>query len=305
MLSSRLLKQFVAVAEQLHFGRAAAQLHMAQPPLSQAIKHLEELVGVQLLYRSKHVVALTPAGKSFLDDAREWLAHERRAIDAARRADRGITGRATIGFVGSVSYALLPRLLRDLRARYPDIHIDLRELTSTEQIDALRSGKIDVGIVRLPLSDATDITVHVIELERFIAVLPREHPLAGRSGIHLRELEQESFMVFPADKIPSLHAKFLFACEQAGFSPRIALQAWQMASMVSLVAAGMGVALLPAQVRNSPHKGVVYNDLLDPIEHLDLKIAVAWRADSQSPGVRAMQAILAQGGAAPANAATR
>jgi DNA-binding transcriptional LysR family regulator len=305
MLSSRLLKQFVAVAEQLHFGRAAHQLHMAQPPLSQAIKHLEELIGVQLLSRTKHSVTLTPAGLSFLEDAREWLAHERRAIDMARRAGKGVTGRATIGFVGSVSYALLPKLLREFRARYPEIHIDLRELTSTEQVDGLRNGRIDVGIVRLPLSDAADIALHVIETERFIAVLPRDHPLADKDGIHLRELEQENFMVFPPDKIPSLHAKFLFACEQAGFSPRIALQAWQMASMVSLVAAGMGVALLPAQVRNSPHQGVVYKDLLDVSEHLELKIAVAWRSEKQSAGVLAMQAVLGHAGVAPRNASTR
>jgi DNA-binding transcriptional LysR family regulator len=305
MLSSRLLKQFIAVAEELHFGRAAARLHMAQPPLSQAIKHLEEVVGVVLLSRSKHSVALTPAGMAFLDDAREWLRHEQRAIDTARRASKGLTGRLAIGFVGSVSYALLPDLLRDFRTRYPGIHFDLRELTSTEQVDGLRSGRIDVGIVRLPLNDAADMTLHIVERERFVAVLPRDHRLAKASGIHLRELADDKFMTFPPDKIPSLHAKFLFACEEAGFSPHIALEAWQMASMVSLVAAGMGVVLLPAQVRNSPHEGVVYKDILDASEHLELKIAAAWRSDNLSAGVQAMRAILDQRDSERANAPTK
>ncbi|MCA3642494.1 MAG: LysR family transcriptional regulator [Methylobacterium sp.] len=129
MVHTRLLVQFVAVAEELHFGKAALRLHMAQPPLSQAIKNLEELVGVPLLSRNKHFVALTPAGAVFLEEARELLARGQRAIDAARRADQGVTGTLTVGFVGSVSYALLPRILRDFRVQFPSIHIDLRELT--------------------------------------------------------------------------------------------------------------------------------------------------------------------------------
>lgn len=293
MIPTRLLGQFVAVAEELHFGKAALRLHMAQPPLSQAIRNLEAIVGVPLLSRNKHFVALTPAGAAFLVEARELLLRGQRAIDIARRASQGLTGTITVGFVGSVSYALLPRILLQFRAQFPSIHIDLRELTSTEQIESLHGHKIDLGIVRLPLNNAADMELRTIETERLIAVLPRNHRLAGAKTLRLKDLADDAFMIFPSDKIPSLHAKFLLACEAAGFSPRIVLEAWQMASMVSLVAAEMGVALLPAQVRSSPHPGVVFKDLSDPFEHLELKVAAAWRPGVVSGPVRSMLSILA------------
>lgn len=292
MITGRLLRQFIAVAEELHFGRAAMRLHMAQPPLSQAIKHLEELIGVQLFTRSKHFVALTPAGSAFLIEARELLAHEQRAIDSARRASTGLIGRITIGFVGSVSYELLPKILRNFRSQFPSIHVDLRELTSTEQIESLRAHKIDLGIVRLPLNNAADMSVRTIDRERFVAVLPKDHRLAAASVVRLEDLADETFMIFPPEKIPSLHAKFLLACEEAGFSPRVTLEAWQMASMVSLASAGVGVVLLPAQVRNSPHAGVVYKDLSNQSDHLELKIAIAWRPDDFSAGVQSLLSVL-------------
>jgi DNA-binding transcriptional LysR family regulator len=297
MIPGRLLNQFIAVAEELHFGRAAVRLHMAQPPLSQAIKNLEQMIGVQLLTRSRHAVALTPAGKAFLEEARELIVQGQRAIDTARRASEGLTGRITIGFMGSVSYELLPRILREFRTRFPAIHVDLREQISVEQIENLLARKIDLGIVREPLSNAVGLNMRTIEVERLIAVLPNDHPLAVAESLRLEDLAQAPFMMFPADKSPNLHAKFLTACDSAGFSPRIAHEAWQVASMVSLVASGMGVALLPAQVRNSPHPGVVYKDLDDDAEHLELKIAAAWRPDNVSAGLHAMLSILGQHGA--------
>jgi DNA-binding transcriptional LysR family regulator len=288
MIAGRVLKQFIAVAEELHFGRAAARLHMAQPPLSQAIKHLEELVGVKLLTRSKHFVALTPAGVAFLEESRELLAHGQRAIDTAQRASKGLTGRIAIGFVGSGLYELLPRILRQFRTRFPSIHVELWELPSNDQVEGLLSRKIDLGIVRLPLDNAADIEIRAIVSERFIAVLPCDHPLAKSPNLRLEQLANDQFMVFRADKAPSLHAKFLFACDEAGFSPRIAMEASQMPSMVSLVAAGIGVALLPAQVRSSPHRGVVYRDLSNRSKYLELSIALAWRRDDISAGVHSM-----------------
>lgn len=294
MLSGRLLRQFVAVAEELHFGRAAARLNMAQPPLSQAIKQLENLVGVELLQRSKRFVRLTPAGSVFLRHAQDLIAGEQDAIEDARLAAQGLIGRVTIGFVGSVSYDLMPRLLQDFRLRFPNILVDLRELTSKEQVEGLLSRKVDVGIVRLPLTNIADLQVRPIARERFIAVLPHDHKLAAAEQVRLEDLADESFMIFPADRIPSLHSKFLFACEDAGFSPRIILEAWQMPSMVSLVATGFGVVLLPSQVRSLAHAGVVYKDIATPSRHLDLEIAVAWRDDNASAGVRSFLSVLPQ-----------
>jgi len=291
MISSRLLRQFIAVAQELHYGRAALRLHMAQPPLSQAIKQLEEIVGVTLLERSKHSVKLTAAGAVFLDHALNLVAQEQRAIDDARLAAKGLIGRLVLGFVGSVSYELMPKLLQQFRARFPAIQIDLRELTSKEQLDALMAGKIDAGILRLPLSNAADIQMRVIRHERFIAVLPKNHRLARAPQVDLAELRDESFMIFPADKIPSLHSKFVFACEEAGFSPRTVLEAWQMPSMVSLVASGFGIALLPSQVRSLVHRGVVYKEIRTKSAHLELQIALGWRRESSSAGVQSLLTI--------------
>lgn len=292
MIPGRLLNQFIAVAEELHFGRAAARLHMAQPPLSHAIKSLEDLVGVRLFERSKHFVALTPAGQAFLDEARDLLARGQKALDVARRASEGHIGSVTIGFVGSASYVLLPKILHILRRQIPEIHIDLRELASEEQVSALVAGTIDIGIVRLPVGNANDISMRTLATERFIAVLPKDHRLAKARSIRLKDLKHESFMVFPPNKIPSLHVKFLMACEDAGFSPRIVLEAWQMASMISLVAASIGIVLLPEQVRSSPHPGVVYKRLADQSEHLELKIALAWRHGDISASVRSILSVL-------------
>jgi len=294
MISSRLLRQFIAVAEELHYGRAALRLHMAQPPLSQGIKNLEGLVGVMLLERSRHSVRLTPAGAVFLTEARGLLAQEVRAVDAAQRAAKGVAGRVAIGFVGSVSYELLPRILQDFRLRFPAIDVDLREQTSKEQVDSLSSGKVDVGILRLPVSNAPDLQLRVIHRERFVAVLPRAHRLANAKSIRLNQLAKESFMIFPADRIPSLHGKFLFACAAAGFSPRTVLEAWQLPSMVSLVAAGFGVVLLPSQVCSLPHPGVVYKRVSDRCEHLDLEIAASWRAENLSAGMRSLLSVLSE-----------
>ncbi|MEH3087200.1 MAG: LysR family transcriptional regulator [Xylophilus ampelinus] len=292
MVTSRLLRQFVAVAEELHYGRAAARLHMAQPPLSQGIKRLEDIVGVRLLERSRHGVALTAAGQVFLDEARGLLAREAKAVEAARRAADGIVGRVTVGFVGSISYELLPRILQGFRARFPAVDLDLREHTSTEQIAGLLADKLDLGLLRLPVGNASDLRLRVVHRERFVAVLPRGHRLARARAVRLAQLADESFMAFPADRIPGLHAKFLLACAEAGFSPRTVLEAWQMPSMVSLVAAGFGVALLPAQVRSLPHPGVVHKPIADASAHLDLEIAACWHPENRAAGTRNLLAVL-------------
>ncbi len=299
MVSSRLLRQFVAVAEELHYGRAAARLHMAQPPLSQSIKRLESLVGVQLLNRSRHAVELTAAGQVFLAEARDLLAREAKAVEAARRAAEGVAGRVTIGFVGSISYELLPRILLGFRARFPGFDIDLVEQTSTEQIDGLLAGRLDVGLLRPPVNNAADLQMRVIHRERFVAVLPRGHRLARARAVRLAQLADESFMTFPADRIPGLHSKFLLACADAGFSPRTVLQAWQMPSMVSLVAAGFGVALLPAQACSLPHPGVVYKPIGDDSGHLALEIAACWHPANRSAGARNLLSLLTAPTGAP------
>lgn len=282
MISSRLLSQFIVVAEELHFGRAARRLHMSQPPLSQAIQRLEEQIGVALFERASRAITLTDAGRVFLREARYLEDQQAQAIAHTRQAGAGLMGTIVLGFVGSVSYGLLPELLTQFRKTHPDVAFDLRESTSIESIQELKARRIDLGIVRLPLGDANNIEMRIIKRERMIAVLPKDHPLASLPAIPLASLADETFMMFPADRVFSLHAKTLLACQAAGFSPRIGMDAWQMPTMVSLVAAGVGVALLPSQITNIPHPGVIYRELEDQMEHLELDIALAWLRDNRS-----------------------
>ncbi len=283
MFSSKLLQKFIVVAEELNFGRAAQRLHIAQPPLSQAIKRLEEIVGVELLARTKRSVNLTLAGEFFLEDARRLLALEEQAIANARRAKEGLAGRIKLGLVGSVSYGLLPDFLARFRKEHPNAVFDLSELSSKEQIQELHGRRIDAGILRVPVINAADLQMRTVIRERMVAVLPHKHRLASQSSISLASLSKERFVIFSSDRVPSLHAKTFIACYAAGFSPTVALEAWQMLTLVSLVAAEIGVALLPSQIKSTPHPGVVFVDLDDQSEHLNLEIAIAWRKDNHSP----------------------
>ncbi|MEQ5843759.1 LysR family transcriptional regulator [Paraburkholderia acidicola] len=282
MLSSRALEQFIVLAEELHFGKAANRLHISQPPLSQAIMRIEQTIGVQLFLRESRSVSLTDAGSVFLVEARRLVEQQELAIAHTREACVGMTGRISLGFVGSVSYGLLPELLSKFRRTYPDIVFDLRELPSSGQLSAFRTEQIELGIVRLPLSNANDLEMKVIKRERMIAVLPVGHPLAKRQIIDLKLLVDETFMMFPSHLVLSLHAKTMMACHAAGFSPRTGLEAWQMPTMVSLIAAQMGIALLPEQVKHIPHPGVVYRDVTGDEGHLNLEIALAWRPQNRS-----------------------
>ena len=282
MFSNRALRQFIVVAEELHMGRAATRLHISQPPLSQAMMRLEESIGAKLFLRANRAIKLTEAGKVFLDEAHRLLAQEAQAIANTRQASAGLSGTIILGFIGSVSYGLLPDLIAKFRRNHSEIAFDLRELSSGDQLEALEANRIDLGIVRLPLANATNCDLKIIKRERMIAVLPRDHKLAAARSIRLKDLAQETFMMFPPNRVPSLYAKTVTACHAAGFSPRVALEAWQMPTMVSLVATGVGIALLPAQIREIPHGGVIYKEIKDPIEALDLEIALAWRRTNTS-----------------------
>ena len=291
MISARALQQFIVLAEELHFGRAAARLHMSQPPLSQALARLEASLGVRLLDRTGKAVALTEGGRVFLAEARALLRQQEQAVLHTREASAGTRGTVAMGFVGSVSYGLLPELLALYRREAPAIAVQLHEMPSTDQREALDAGRIDLGIVRLPLADADGLRMQTIRRERMVAVLPKGHRLARRRAVGLAELASETFMVFPPERVLSLHAKTLLACQAAGFSPRTGLSAWQMPTMVSLVAAGQGVALLPAQTMRMPHPGVSYRPLQDRSAHLELEIALAWREDRASPACRRIVAL--------------
>jgi DNA-binding transcriptional LysR family regulator len=294
----RHLRYFIAAAEELHVGHAALRLHIAQPPLSRQIHDLEREVGTALFSRRNRRIQLTAAGEAFLDGARQTLAQAELAIDDARRAARGEIGRLALGFVGSAAYAVLPRLLRAYRAQAPAVALSLAAMTTQEQVLALREQRIRIGILRPPI-DEPRIALHTMVYEPLVAVLPVSHPLAAREQVALRDLAEEPFILYPRADGPGVHDTIVGCCRRAGFSPRIAQEAGEMQTIAGLVAGGIGVALVIAQVEHARASGVAYRPLADDIAPWAL--ALAWRQDDDSP---VTQTFLAAAEVALAAAAT-
>ena len=276
----RHLRYFVAVAEELHFGRAAEKLHIAQPPLSQQIQQLERELKVQLFRRANRRVTLTAAGQVFLEEARRGLAGIEHAVQAARRADRGELGTLAVGFVASATYDILPTLLSKYRAQWPEVGLTLYEQNAAEQAQALADRRINVGLARPSLEDA-GLVVETVLREPFLAALPEAHPLAVRQQIPLMALADEPFILFPKNPKPSYADAVLAVCARAGFIPHVVQEAREMQTALSLIAAGLGLTLVPASVQNLRRKGVVYRGLVE--EEATTELTVAFRLDDQSP----------------------
>jgi DNA-binding transcriptional LysR family regulator len=276
----RHLRYFVAVAEELHFGRAAIRLHMAQPPLSQQIRQLEQEIGVTLLNRTKRRVDLTPAGRAFLDEARRTLAQAERAVRTAQRANRGETGLLSIGFVPTADLDVLPRILSVWRSRHPDVEVELSALSPAQQVEALREGRIHVGILRPPVDD-TGLVVEPMRSEPLVVAMPERHPLARRRRIRLADLHTDAMILFPRDSSPNRYDMLVDVCRGAGFAPRILHGEYAVPTNLGLIAAGLGVTLLPASIRNLRRAGVVYRSLTPPVPQLEM--AVAYGREERSP----------------------
>lgn len=255
----RHLRYFVAVAEELHFGRAARRLHMAQPPLSQQIARLEYLVGYPLFERRPRV-ALTEPGKVLLAVARRTLAQVAQGIDSTRRAGRGESGVLTIGFAASAMLTAMPRVFHAFRDRYPAVELRLREMSTSAQRDAIVAGFLDAGFLREPAADASLVAEPVVR-EPFVAVLPPAHARAGEAVLPLGALADEPFVLFPRTVAPTLYDQVLGLCRDAGFHPKQVQEAQEWLTIVSLVDAGLGVSLVPASFRRLGWGGVSYHPL--------------------------------------------
>jgi len=278
----RHLRYFIAVAEECHFGRAAERLHIAQPPLSQQIRQLEGELGVKLLTRTTRRVELTSAGARYLERARSILAGVDAAGEEAVRVADGRIGRVVIGFTGSATYELLPSLSRRLRQQSPGIELDLRgELLTPSQVDGLIAGTLDIGFLRPPVR-SPEIDVQPLRREPLVVVLPEAHPQASRSRLSLADLADEPFISYPSQHRSVVHDAVLDACQSAGFTPR-ATEVAETSTLVSFVAAGLGVALVPASVQHLRITGAVYRPLAGSPT---VELAVATRRDETSPAVR-------------------
>jgi len=276
----RHLRYFNAVAQELHFGRAAQKLHISQPPLSQQIQELERELGVQLFYRTKRHVELTEAGTLFLKETRLILDQVAHAVQTAQRASRGETGRLMVGFVMSATCSILPEILRAFRERYPGVTLVLEEATTGSGIAALKDNKLHLCFVRLPIRDEA-LTSEAIVKESLILAVPEGHRLSRRARISLAQIADEPFVLFPRTHGAGFYDQILASCHQAGFSPKVVQEASQMQTILSLVAAGVGVALIPDSVKSLRQDNVRYLELRDQTPSTG--IAIAHLRDNSSP----------------------
>ena len=279
----RHLRYFVAVADELHFGRAALRLRVAQPALSQQIKRLEQELGVLLLERTKRHVALTEPGRLFLAEARRALAQVATAADVARRAAQGQQGRLRIGYVDLALWGVLPAVIGAYRGRYPAVELTLLERVLRQQLTGLRSGDLDIGVGPPPPPGAA-LDTAVVSEERVLVALPAAHGLAAEPAVDMADLADERWVMIAARMPSRLRDLTLVACATAGFTPRVSQEARQSDALLALVGAGLGVTLVPASAERMPRAGVVYR----PLRGADLRYALVamWRRGAATPTVR-------------------
>jgi len=296
----RQLRSFVVVAEEMNVGRAATRLHLTQPSLSRQIAALEHDLGVELFARVRRRFVMTAAGETFLAEAKDLLRRADEAVRAAQRTQRGELGTLRFRFVQSATFEVLPRILGAFRAAYPEVVLDLESLTTLRQTEALRDGRIDVGLLRpntpaagagtSPRSSgggtavvqlAPGLSSRVVSSDPLVAVLPARHRLAKRKRLRLEELADEPLVFYSRASGPAVHDTIVGFCRAAGFTPRVEQEAADVQTIVSLVAAGLGVSLLISPTPPSNPDAVVYRELSDDLPPWQL--SVVWSPDNRSP----------------------
>jgi DNA-binding transcriptional LysR family regulator len=288
----RHLRYFAAVADELHFGRAAQRLRIAQPPLSQQIRHLEDELGVALFHRTKRRVALTEAGQAFLARVRVILATAGDAVTEAQRVARGELGRVVIGFMSAAMLDQFPVILRGFRRGFPDAEVQLAQMPSNEQLKAVASGHIDVGFVdishRTPIVMVGDTAVRVERAwsEALLVALPPDHALARRNAVALADLATEPFVTLPRQPATGFYDQIIGLCQAAGFSPTVRQEASQLPAMLTLVAAGLGVAIVPCCVCPQWRDQIAFRPLAEPAS---IDVTMIWRTDDVSPVLAAFR----------------
>ncbi len=273
----RQLRYFIALAETGNFHRAAERLNMAQPPLSVAIRKLEEELGAPLFERESRGVRLTDAGRAALPTARATLEQAALVRDVVRQGAIGESGSISVGFVGSAISAALPRIIPAFRRRYPKVDLRLEEMTSVSIAEALGARNLDVGLVRLPLMRPGDLDIAVIERDELVAALLADHPLARRRSLRIADLAAEPLVLH--GPVSVLRSVVMLACQRAGFAPRIAQEATQVQTILSLVQSGLGIALVPAGMARITPEGVRLLRLAEPVS---IEMGIASRRDADA-----------------------
>ena len=274
-MNLRQLRQFVTLAETGNFHRAAEMLHMAQPPLSVSIRKLEEEMGEALFERGSTGVFLTTVGEAMLADARLTLFHAEQCRQAVMDARQGQGGLLRMGIIGSATYALLPELIPSLRERFPKIELELTEATSSEILDGLVSRRFDVGFVRYPVLHPAPFELLPMDRDDFVLAVSEHSPLAAHDAIALSDAARQPFIMYPQDKVPGLSTLALMRCQLSGFTPRVAQEAMQVQTIMSLVASGLGVGLVAGVARLVMPRGVKCLALTDNPPGFHVGIALA------------------------------
>ncbi len=276
------LRCFVVVAEELHFGRAAQRLHMTQPPLSRQIQLLESRLGVRLLVRSSRSVSLTSAGRSFLSDARHILRLAESAAVTVRRAARGELGSVTMGFTAASGYGVMPGMIAQCRTRLPGIEINLKEMVTMEQMEALASGDLDLALLR-PHASLEDFESQCVVREPLVAALPKSHPLVRERNPEIGEFEGVPFIMYSPIEARYFHDLVAGAFSLAGIKPEYTQYTSQIHSILALVAAGLGVALVPQAAVSLHFDGVVFRTVRKIRSARPVELYIAWKRNNDNP----------------------
>jgi DNA-binding transcriptional LysR family regulator len=279
----RHLRYFLAVGEEQHYGRAARQLHVAQPALSRQIQDLEREIGFQLFDRLPRGVRLSAAGKVFLEDARLVLQQVSEATVRAGRVARGLAGTLRVGFTESASWhGVVPASFRRFRQGQPDAELQLSPMSSLEQVQAVRSGRLDAGFVFNMSKVDPELDQVLVATQKLVLAAPKEHPLTRRANLRLRDLTEAAFVWFPRRQSPAYYDRLLQACSRGGLTaPRIVQEAVDQATMLSLVACRLGVAFVTDATRWRCPKDVVLLPIVDL--RVPIPFSLVWRKDNASP----------------------
>ncbi|MED1470389.1 LysR family transcriptional regulator [Bacillus salipaludis] len=275
----RQLQYFLAVAEELNFSRAAERLRITQPPLSLQIQNLEKELGIPLFYRNNRKVELTDAGKLFLDEVRKIFDHLYRAIENAQRIHHGELGTLNVGFVGSATYDILPTVIREFRSLYPDVQVHLFEMSTPTQIQALREEEIDIGVLRPPVH-SDSLCTEIMSTTPCVLAVPKQHPLLEKKNLSLSDLSPYPFVMLSRKTWSGLYNEILALC-----NPIIQQKALEFQTVIGLVAAGLGIAVVPQSAMNLHTQDVVYLDLDNQLPAVSM--GISWRKNNQSPLVKA------------------
>jgi len=273
----RHIRSFLSIAETLHFGRTAELIHISQPALSLQIRALEEDVGVRLFERNRRNTTLTAAGAAFRDDAATALSQLEQAIRRARLAASGKLGLLRIGFVSTAGTEIVPNIVRQFRKSNPEVEFSLRNILTAEQVQMLESGSLDVGFLRLPIGGHSALDVVTVHRERFVLVVPSSHKLAERKRVRLREVAGEAFVMYERTYAPGFHDLIYGIFRDARIAPNVSQTAVEIPMLISLVASGMGISILPASTVKHSVASVVACGILDRIPKVEIGIAVSKR----------------------------